>query len=111
MNEQIMQAELTPEEAAASLGLSTRLSEQFLMSQAPQLPHQDETEAPEAPQDAELPQGQAEQPKVEEVPQPPKKPQENDNRALLDEMRGMMERMKEEIISELKESKDGQRDS
>ena len=33
MNEEIMQEELTPEEAKASLGLATRLQEQFLMTQ------------------------------------------------------------------------------
>jgi hypothetical protein len=43
MNEEITQAELSPEEAKASLGLSTRLSEQFLMSQA----QQNGTEAPQ----------------------------------------------------------------
>lgn len=31
-----MQEELSPEEAKAALGLSTRLSEQFMMSQVPQ---------------------------------------------------------------------------
>lgn len=45
---------LTPEEAKASLGLSTRLSEQFLMSQVPQ-----------APQEGQMPQGEesSEEPK------------------------------------------------
>ena len=51
MNEEIMQEQdITPEEAKASLGLSTRLSEQFLMSQVPQDEPEAPIEAQEAPQ-------------------------------------------------------------
>lgn len=62
MNEEKRQEEnneLSPEEAKASLGLSTRLSEQFLQAQAMQQAQmmgeeaqQDPTEAPVEPQEA-----------------------------------------------------------
>lgn len=62
-----MGGELTPEEAKASLGLSTRLSEQFLMSQVPQeeieAPEEGQPDATETPEEA--PQEEIE-PKVEE---------------------------------------------
>lgn len=55
MNQEQTQGNMTPEEAAASLGLSTRLSEQFLMSQAQMnqpAPLESTPEAPEEPQNA-----------------------------------------------------------
>ena len=49
------QTQLTPEETKASLGLATRLGDQFLMQQAQQMQEQI---AMEAPQEQEMPQGQ-----------------------------------------------------
>ncbi len=49
------QDQLSPEEAKASLGLATRLSEEFMMSQVPQ---EGGEEASEAPVEAQEPQGE-----------------------------------------------------
>ena len=46
--------EMTPEEAKAALGLSTRLTEQFLMSQVQQNAPQEGTGEAETPQGEEL---------------------------------------------------------
>lgn len=73
-------SEMSPEEAKASLGLSTRLSEQFLMQQVAQeqammggtegeLPQDTPLDAPQAPQ------GEVE-PEVEEKPVEEEKPQD-----------------------------------
>ena len=62
MNEEITQEELSPEEAKAALGLSTRLSEQYLMSQVPQEGMED-TEGSESP---EMASESVEEPEVEE---------------------------------------------
>lgn len=60
------QGNMTPEEALADLGISTRLSEQFLMSQVPPEEEVIEEEAqPEAPVEPETaPEGEVE-PEVE----------------------------------------------
>ena len=88
------ETQMGTDDLRAALGFSTNLMSQMLP--------QDEPITPETPQEPELPRGQEEMPEVENPPQTEEKPQENDNRALLDEMRGMMERMKEEIITEVK---------
>ena len=62
------QDDMTPEEAKASLGLSSRLSEQFLMSMAPQQEEEVPAEAPPEAQNA--PESEAE-PEVEEVVEEP----------------------------------------
>ena len=61
-------SELTPEEALADLGVSTRLSEQFLMSMAPQQEEEVPAEAPPEAQNA--PESEAE-PEVEEAVEEP----------------------------------------
>ena len=72
MNDEVMQeenSELSPEEAKAALGLSTRLTEQFMMSQVPQEAEQETPEAPVEPQEApteELPEETEEEPQEEE---------------------------------------------
>lgn len=116
---QIMQGELTPEEAKASLGLSTRLSEQFLMQQMAQDPNQVEMgaeaplngsmEQPEAPQAPQEPQGEELEPKVEEdAPDENQANVDDFKRSLTDELRGVVERAKDEIITELKDKEDGE---
>ena len=52
-----LMADMTPEEAKAALGLSTRLSEQFLMSQMPQEGMGMEEPTLDASQEAKMPQG------------------------------------------------------
>lgn len=65
MEEEIMQEELSPEEAKASLGLSTRLSEQMLMMEAQQMG----MEGSDEPQE---PQGEEFDEETEEVSPEPK---------------------------------------
>lgn len=58
---ELLQEELTPEEAKASLGLSTRLSEQMLMAQVPK----EGVEGSETPETAP---GEEETPEQQETP-------------------------------------------
>src|SRR3989344_4468613 len=57
--------EMTPEDAKAALGLSTRLTEQFLMSQVPQEPLENGTETPETAPEQELNLEQEETPPID----------------------------------------------
>lgn len=91
MNEELNQTELSPEEAKAALGLSTRLSEQFLMQQAQM---EAEQMAMESPVEGEMPQGGEETPQVEEQP-------EEDKSAQLE---GKMDEKMEILRTEMKET-------
>ena len=106
MENEITQEELSPEEAKASLGLSTRLSEEFLMSQAPQ----DKTE--EAPVEASQEASQAPTSPVE--PEVEEKPVEEENigieaiqnavkEAVQEEMKGLKKDI-EKVINEDKDN-------
>lgn len=87
--QEVTQEELTPEEAKASLGLSTRLSEQFLMQQmADEQALQSQTGEPEAPVEGQEAPGQ------EIAPETEKEPQE-DIEALKNEIR-------DEVVGEIK---------
>ncbi len=87
--------ELTPEEAKASLGLSTRLSEQFLMSQVPQedMGGQPEEAIPKAPQASES----EPEPKVDE------EPVDEEKDAEMESMRTDIELLKKAVIGDDKE--------
>lgn len=79
-------ADMTPEEAKASLGLATRLNEQMLMSMAPQQPIEG-SETPENGSESEVESGSEEM------------GEEDDSEAKMAEMK---ESMKKEIIEEVK---------
>lgn len=87
MNEEIMQEELSPEEAKASLGLATRLGDELLMAQAQQM-------AAEAPVEAQDAPGSDVAPEVEEEP-------EEDKSAQLE---GKMDEKLEILRTELKDT-------
>lgn len=104
MNDEITQEELSPEEAKASLGLSTRLSEQFLMSQAEQMAmEQGMTEETQPEATSEAPQAPTSEvePKDKEMPMEEKK---GENEGEMDEemnsMRTDIELLKKLVIKE-----------
>lgn len=89
MNDEIMQdqpSDLSPEDAKASLGLSTRLSEEFLMSQIP-------------PQEAEMGEGGEMMTEGEESPESEPQPDMNEIMASMREdiMKEVQNMVKEEI--------------
>src|SRR3990167_6559240 len=87
MNEEITQENMTPEEAKASLGLSTRLSEQFMMSQA-------QMNGTMPPVEGEMPQGGENGEELEKEPQEDK----------MTAMEGKMDEKMEILRTELKET-------
>lgn len=84
-----LSTDLSPEDAKASLGLATRLSEQHLMSQVPQ-------EGAEAPVDGQEPQGGAQ---MGGMPQP----EAPDPEALKKDIMGQVESLIDEKMGELKD--------
>ena len=89
--------ELTPEEAKAALGLSTRLSEQYLMSQVPQEEggeaQQEGTEAPVEPQEG---------PTEEMAPEPEEEAVEEKNPEI-EAMKTDIELLKKLVLKDNKE--------
>ena len=103
--------ELSPEEAKASLGLSTRLTEQFLMSQVPQQPAEG-TETQEFAPEEDLELETEETPPVgkeEPINEEPEPELEKDDVAdkMVDMEKSMTEKL-DQIRKELKE--DNQRE-
>ena len=93
--------ELSPEEAKASLGLSTRLSEQFLMSQVPQ-----EEETLEQETTNEEPAPEQEMTPTAETPDPNALKEEmmaSLKKDIAEIVKGEMSTLKEELTNALEE--------
>jgi len=94
-NMQSNNVDITPEEAKAALGLSTRLSEQFLMSQMP-------------PQDAQNAPEQENEQEVGETSDLRKQYENEPNDEKLDEVLDEIRTIKEEIKQVLEEDNENE---
>ena len=81
------QSQLTPEEAKATLGLSTRLSEQFLMTQLPQMAEEGSQEPQEAQQQ-------------ESTSEPKEEPQQEETNDIEERMADMEKRLMDNMKRE-----------
>ena len=104
--DEIQNNEMTPDEAMAALAISTRLSEQMMMQQAPQdMPVEGENGAEMAPEDTEMAETEETAP-LEETPQETPESEEG-TEDQLDEMEGKLEEMKSELKDTIKKEMAG----
>jgi hypothetical protein len=101
MNEDVNPQEMTPDEAAASMGLATRLQDELLASQNPQM-------GMEEPM-AEQPMEQAQETPQDETPQEDTQPNiqeevKKDFEGFKDEVRGMIDEKIGDLTKTIKDA-------